>query len=65
MLRTSLLLSVLSAMLGVESSSKSMERTTQNRTQESSLVTTTELTDEQRQIEAEARQNVGHSLVDE
>ncbi len=65
MLRTSLLLSVLSAMLGVESSSKSMERTTQNRTQESSLVITTELTDEQRQIEAEARQNVGHSLVDE
>jgi len=64
MLRTSLLLSVLSAMLGVESSSKSMERTTQNKTQESSLIITTELTDEQ-QIEAEARQNVGHSLVDE
>jgi hypothetical protein len=40
-----------------------MERTTQNKTQESSLVIATELTDE-KQVEAEARQNVGHSLVD-
>ncbi|MEI6526476.1 MAG: hypothetical protein WCP62_10635 [Planctomycetota bacterium] len=63
MLRTSLLLSVLSAMLSVESSCKSMERTAQNKTQESSLVIATELTDE-KQVEAEARQTVGHSLVD-
>jgi hypothetical protein len=40
-----------------------MERTAQNKTQESSLVIATELTDE-KQVEAEARQTVGHSLVD-
>lgn len=64
MLRTSLLLSVLSAALSVETSNPSLERNSQNKTPESSLVIATELTDEQR-IEAEARQSVGHSLVEE
>jgi hypothetical protein len=64
MLRTSLLLSVLTAMLSAENPSKSMEKTTQNKTPESSLVISTESIEEQ-QIEAEARQNVGHSLVSE
>ncbi|MBU6239267.1 MAG: hypothetical protein KGQ51_15710 [Planctomycetes bacterium] len=64
MLKTSLLLSVLTAMLGVEGSPRSMERTSQNKVQETSLDITTELTDNQR-IEAEARQNLGHSLIEE
>ncbi|MFM8574192.1 MAG: hypothetical protein ACKOAU_21530 [Pirellula sp.] len=64
MLRTSLLLSVLTAMLSAETPSKSLEKTAQNKPQESSLVIPTELLEE-KQIEAEARQNVGHSLVDE
>jgi hypothetical protein len=64
MLKTSLLLSVLSAMLSVEGPSRSMEKTTQNNAQETAFDITTELTDDER-IEADARQNVGHSLVDE
>jgi|GEM_PF-1967889 hypothetical protein len=63
MLQTSLLLSVLSATLGVESPVKSMEKIAPYKTRNSLLVTAEKLTDEQ-QIEAEARRIVGHSLAD-
>jgi hypothetical protein len=53
---------MLTAMLSAENPSKSLEKTPQNKTQKSSLVIATESI-EQQQIEAEARQNVGHSLV--
>lgn len=64
MLKTSLLLSVLSALFSVEISNKTTETTSRTKVQETSLAVEKELTDNQR-IEAEARQNVGHSLTEE
>lgn len=64
MLKTSLLLSVLSAMLSMEVSNKSTESSSTNKTQESSLVFDTQQSDTQR-IEEEARRHVGHSLADD
>jgi|JI9StandDraft_1071089.scaffolds.fasta_scaffold00843_8 hypothetical protein len=64
MLKTSLLLSVLSAMLSVEVSNKSTDSSTSTKAQDSSLVVNTEQSDEQR-IEEEARRHVGHTLADD
>lgn len=63
MLQTSLLLSVLSAALGVEGPDKSVEKIAPYKTRNSLVVTTDKLTNDQ-QIEAEARRIVGHSLAD-
>ena len=64
MLKTPLVLSLLSAMLGVESSSGPITGSLQPKVQEAASAPAPELTDKQR-IEAEARKSVAHSLVNE
>lgn len=64
MLKTSLVLSLLSAMLGVDGSSRTLEQTPQGKVQEAALAIGSESTDKQR-IEADARKIVAQSLVNE
>lgn len=64
MFKTSLVLSLLSAMLGVDGFSGPPSNPPQNKVQETSLAIDSELTDKQR-IEAEARKNVAQSLINE
>jgi hypothetical protein len=64
MLKTSLVLSMLSAMLSVEGSSKSLEQITPTKVPEAASAVDIEKTDKHR-IEAEARQNVAQSLINE
>lgn len=64
MFKTSLVLSLLSAMLGVDGSSTASSNPQQNKVQEIALAVDSELTDKQR-IEAEARKNVAQSLVND
>lgn len=64
MFKTHLVLSLLSAMLGVDGSSGPPSSPSPNRVQEITLTVDTELTDKQR-IEAEARKSVAQSLVNE
>lgn len=64
MLKTSLLLSLLSAMLSAEHTGKSMERSMRGGAQKTLRGDPAELADNER-IEAEARQSVAHSMVDD
>ena len=64
MFKTSLVLSLLSAMLGVDSGSGPVSNTAKNKVQESALAIETEPTDKQR-IEADARKIVAKSLLNE